>query len=156
MGVPSRARAQGRGSLHPHVLVWLMLLVWLTVAFASFFTSLFAEPYGHAIDMPGGCVDPDTEFENILTVAQVLFEISLSGDGRFACFAATSVPETALPAIYLFVILSCVVLTNMLSACRALDRKSPLHHHAHMRTASEPHIPCQFFSPIGFCSTQSR
>lgn len=97
------------------VFVWILLLGWLIVAFASFFRALHAEPYGHAVPgmLPAGCIDVDKEFENFYNVIIALVETSLTGDGRFGCFMAASTGPFSGFMMYAFVVFSCIILTNM-------------------------------------------
>ena len=101
------------------VLIWLILLVWLLVAFASFMRALHAEQFGQPNNLPAGCFNPDDQFADFGNALAILFETSLSGDGQFHCYAAASTGYISRPVAYVFVVFSCIILTNMLIAMMA-------------------------------------
>ena len=100
------------------VMIWIFLLAWLLIVFASFFRALYSDPYAEPV-MPTGCINPDVEFENLGAVLRTLLESTLEGgNGHFSCLTASSAP-LALPVMYIFLIFSVVILTNMLIAMMA-------------------------------------
>lgn len=73
---------------------FLALLMWIIFAFACFFLTLFREPYGGLDPMKSDqpwmeeCIDPDTEFENLLDGIIYLWHATLLGEG--ACIRGSS------------------------------------------------------------------
>lgn len=115
------------------VLKWVFFLVWAIVTFGFFFFLLFREPYGFMQDangnpltaLPEDCeYNPDKELVRFWVVVRRLLEAALTMDGQFNCLAHSSTPAIALPAMYLFVMMTSLMLVNMLIAMmtKSFDR----------------------------------
>jgi hypothetical protein len=96
-------------------LKFLVLMLWIVLAWAIFFYMLFREPYGRSNNLPDSCAfDPDNDFTSLLDVVIILWEATLDGTGHFGCFTASSESYLATSFMYIFVLTSTILLVNML------------------------------------------
>jgi len=97
---------------------FLVLLIWVVLAWAVFFYMLYSEPFGSSTN-PNCDVDPDTWFEDFGSSVTFLWEAMLEGSGYFPCFTASSGGYLATFFMYGFVLTSTIMLVNMLVAMMA-------------------------------------
>ena len=99
---------------------WSCLLVWILLAFSSFFQILHAEPFGTPTAGGEDCdIVPDDDFANFGLAMRILFESVLEGNGHFECMRHASTAYIALPMMYVFLAITVIMLVNMLIAIMA-------------------------------------
>jgi len=101
------------------MLMWLLLSAVPIVAFSAAFSIIYKDQYDYdtAASHDDNCnFNPDKAFETISASVIILIDTMLSSDGQFNCFRESSSQVVAPGLMYIFILISCIMLINMLIA----------------------------------------
>eukprot|EP00966_Prymnesium_polylepis_P335106 7390468-Prymnesium_polylepis.1 len=100
------------------MLMWLLLSAVPIVAFSAAFSIIYKDQYDYdtAASHDDNCnFNPDKAFETISASVIILIDTMLSSDGQFKCFRESSSQVVAPGLMYIFILISCIMLINMVS-----------------------------------------